>query len=98
MSHCMELNNGEKMPSMGLGTWNSKTGEVENAVKVALNSGYRLLDCALCYGNQKEIGNALKEVFNEGKIKVILCYFLTCPYPYFIISVITLLLFNDIPT
>ena len=54
MSHCMELNNGEKMPSTGLGTFNSKPSEVESAMKVAPDFGYKLFDCALCYGNLKE--------------------------------------------
>jgi aldehyde reductase len=57
------------MPVLGLGTFLSKPGEVGKAVKVALNTGYRHLDCAEGYDNHKEIGQALKEVFAEGKIK-----------------------------
>jgi len=63
------LNNGTHMPLLGLGTFLSKPGEVGKAVKVALNTGYRHLDCAEGYDNHKEIGQALKEVFAEGKIK-----------------------------
>jgi len=54
---------------MGLGTWLSKPEEVSNAVEVALKTGYRLIDTAYSYGNEKEIGEALKKVFAEGKIK-----------------------------
>jgi diketogulonate reductase-like aldo/keto reductase len=63
------LSNGIKMPVMGLGTWLSKPDEVSNAVEVALKTGYRLIDTAYAYGNEKEIGETLKKVFAEGKIK-----------------------------
>jgi len=62
------LNNGVHMPLLGLGTFLAKPGEVEKAVKIALQIGYQHLDCAEDYNNQKEIGIALSEVFAEGKI------------------------------
>ncbi|KAF8919206.1 NADP-dependent oxidoreductase domain-containing protein [Mucidula mucida] len=49
------------MPVIGLGTWLSKPGEVEAAVLHALKTGYRHIDAALIYGNQEEIGQALKK-------------------------------------
>lgn len=64
----LELNNGLVMPALGLGTWKSKPGEVANAVKVAVRAGYRHLDCAWIYGNEKEIGEALAELFEEGVV------------------------------
>jgi len=62
------LNNGAHMPLVGFGTFLSKPGEVKQAVKHALSVGYRHIDCAEAYSNQKEIGEALSEVFAEGKI------------------------------
>lgn len=57
------------MPIIGLGTFLSKPGEVALAVKAALHLGYRHIDCAEAYDNQKEIGEALSEIWKEGKIK-----------------------------
>ena len=50
-------------------TWKSAKGEVGQAVKLALQYGYRHIDCAAIYMNEAEIGEALQEVFKEGKVK-----------------------------
>ncbi|KAG9309997.1 NADP-dependent oxidoreductase domain-containing protein [Chiua virens] len=59
-SHLIKLNNGESIPAIGLGTWQSKPNEVARAVEAALRAGYRHLDCAWAYGNEKEVGQGLK--------------------------------------
>ncbi|EKM53699.1 uncharacterized protein PHACADRAFT_260185 [Phanerochaete carnosa HHB-10118-sp] len=56
------LSTGQKLPQIGLGTWLSKHGEVENAVEIAVRHGYRHIDCAMIYYNQEEVGAALKRV------------------------------------
>ncbi|HRO65330.1 MAG TPA: aldo/keto reductase, partial [Candidatus Dojkabacteria bacterium] len=65
-----KLNNGNTMPSFGLGTWRSEKGVVGEIVKYALlEADYKHIDCAAVYGNEKEIGEAFEEVFNSGKVK-----------------------------
>lgn len=65
----LELNNGFQMPQFGLGTWLSKPEEVSNSIKHAIKHGYRLVDCAFVYQNQREIGNTFKELFKQGVVK-----------------------------
>jgi diketogulonate reductase-like aldo/keto reductase len=43
------LNNGVKIPAIGLGTWKAPPGEVEQAVEYALKAGYRHIDGAIAY-------------------------------------------------
>ncbi|WWC57841.1 uncharacterized protein I303_100376 [Kwoniella dejecticola CBS 10117] len=69
------LSNGKKIPSIGLGTWQSAPGEVAKAVEYALKNGYRHLDCAWAYGNEAEVGQGIKasgvpreEIFVTSKL------------------------------
>lgn len=57
------------MPIIGLGTWKSKPGEVYDAVLTALKTGYRHIDCAPIYGNEKEVGNAIRDAMRQGILK-----------------------------
>ena len=53
------LNNGISMPLLGLGVYDMYQSEAEDAVVTALETGYRLIDTASMYNNEREIGNAV---------------------------------------
>lgn len=63
------LNDGNKIPVIGLGTWRSKPDEVSTAVRYAIDIGYRHIDCAYIYGNEKEVGQAIISKIREGVVK-----------------------------
>lgn len=65
----VKLNSGYEMPVVGLGTWTLHGTTAENAVYAALKSGYRLIDTAKYYGNEAEVGNALKKAVADGICK-----------------------------
>ena len=67
-----KLNSGSKIPCIGLGTFGSDSvsaDTVAETVKKAIYSGYRHIDCASVYGNEKSIGSILNEIFNNGFLK-----------------------------
>lgn len=54
------LNNGVEIPLIGFGTYKMHGAELEKAIEVGLEAGYRHFDTAALYGNEEEIGNVLK--------------------------------------
>ncbi|MDR6686907.1 diketogulonate reductase-like aldo/keto reductase [Arthrobacter sp. 1088] len=71
------LNNGVAMPALGLGVFQSAPKETTAAVEVALATGYRHIDTAAAYGNEREVGEGIRksglersEVFIETKVWV----------------------------
>lgn len=54
------LNNGVRMPMLGLGVYNMHGEEAEAAILHALETGYRLIDTAASYGNELQTGNAIR--------------------------------------
>lgn len=75
MMEYVTLNNGVKMPMAGIGTFLLTPDEAENSVAHALKDGYRLIDTANAYVNEKAVGRAMKksgidrsEIFLETKL------------------------------
>lgn len=65
------LRTGDKIPIVGLGTFGSDTysnDEIASAVKIAVRMGYRHIDCAEVYQNEKEIGDAIAELVADGVV------------------------------
>lgn len=61
IAYRMKLNNGFEIPQFGLGVYLTKSGqECINAVTWALEAGYRHIDTARIYGNEKEVGEAVR--------------------------------------
>ncbi|KAL2852081.1 NADP-dependent oxidoreductase domain-containing protein [Aspergillus pseudoustus] len=56
----LPLNTGSAIPAIGLGTWQSSENATRDAVKHALQHGYRHIDTALNYGNEKEVGEGIR--------------------------------------
>lgn len=71
----LTLNNGVELPALGLGVFQTPAEETRAAVEAALSAGYRHIDTAASYGNERQVGEAVhsseldrSEVFLETKI------------------------------
>jgi diketogulonate reductase-like aldo/keto reductase len=69
------LNNGVELPALGFGVFQTPSDETRDAVRAALEAGYRHIDTAAAYGNEREVGEAViasgldrSDVFLETKI------------------------------
>jgi len=69
------LNNGVEMPALGLGVFQTPSDETRDAVRAALDAGYRHIDTAAAYGNERQVGEAVhdsdlnrSEIFLETKV------------------------------
>ena len=77
----VKLSNGLEMPMLGFGVFQIAPGQdTENAVKTALEVGYRMIDTAQAYGNEESVGNAIKssgiprnEIFIVTKVWISNC-------------------------
>src|ERR1043165_9810418 len=59
----------DSLPALGLGTLIPDSIATRNATKAALEAGFRVLDTAERYRTEKEVGEAMQEIFKAGKIK-----------------------------
>ena len=71
----LTLNNGVELPALGLGVFQTPPDETRDAVRAALDAGYRHIDTAAAYGNEREVGEAIHasgvdraDVFIETKV------------------------------
>jgi diketogulonate reductase-like aldo/keto reductase len=71
----LTLNNGVKLPALGLGVFQTPAEETRAAVEAAISAGYRHIDTAAAYGNERQVGEAVhnsgldrSEFFLETKI------------------------------
>ncbi|KAM4618162.1 aldo-keto reductase family 1 member B1 [Polymixia lowei] len=72
VARTVQLNDGVRMPILGLGTWKSShlpRTSVQGAVETAIAAGYRHIDTAYSYRNEVEIGRALRSKMQQGIIR-----------------------------
>jgi diketogulonate reductase-like aldo/keto reductase len=66
----IRLNNGsDEIPALGFGTLIADPTATKEAVRIALEVGFRQFDCAERYRNEEHVGEAMRTVFEEGKVK-----------------------------
>ena len=80
-SKTVQLNSGYTMPINGLGTYSLHGDECVQAVKSAIRSGVRLIDTAHMYGNEEEIGRAIREEIDDGTVTREDLFVITKIYP-----------------
>jgi diketogulonate reductase-like aldo/keto reductase len=75
MTQNITLNNGVDMPALGLGVFQTPPDETTDAVQTALETGYRHIDTAAAYGNEREVGEGIRrsgvdrsDIFIETKV------------------------------
>ena len=75
LNETYKLSNGVVIPKLGLGTWFIDDDKVADAVKTAVNMGYRLIDTAQAYGNERGVGEGVrtcgldrKDIFVTSKV------------------------------
>ena len=69
MQPLIELNNGVKIPQLGLGVWKSTIEDASQAVQAALHNGYVLIDTAKQYGNEKGVGDGIQAAMKNDGLK-----------------------------
>ena len=65
----IRLNSGNDIPVIGFGTWQSEGDQLVQAIKDAINEGFRHFDTSWFFHNEREIAKAFDEAYKEGMIK-----------------------------
>ena len=66
MTPTLRLSTGDQLPAVGLGTWKLGRDRAAEVVGEAIELGYRHLDCACDYGNEREVGAGLRAAMAQG--------------------------------
>lgn len=70
LSDTFTLSNGVKMPGYGFGTWQAASGDITvSSVKAAIKAGYRNIDTAAAYHNEKSVGEGVRQAMDEYGVK-----------------------------
>jgi len=77
----VKLNSGYEMPILGLGTYSLHGDTAKNSVRAAIESGVRLIDTASAYGNEEEIGEAIRKAIDDGIVEREDLFVITKIYP-----------------
>lgn len=59
------LSTGASIPNIGFGTWELKASNIPELINGAITNGFRHLDCAAIYENEKEIGQTLHQILEK---------------------------------
>ena len=65
----LKSNEVSTIPLLGFGTWNLKESNNSDAVSLAIQTGYRHIDCAAIYGNEKEVGRGITDGLKKARVK-----------------------------
>ncbi|MEM6531158.1 MAG: aldo/keto reductase [Myxococcota bacterium] len=68
MTQSFALNDGNTIPAIGLGTWKSADDGAYRAVREAITVGYRHIDGAWIYGNEDQVGRAIRDAISAGEV------------------------------
>ena len=64
----LKFRNQNTMPALGLGTWKAQGEELVRAITQAVKMGYRHIDTAMIYQNERDIGDAIRQLIKEGVV------------------------------
>nr|XP_040030656.1 aldo-keto reductase family 1 member B1-like [Gasterosteus aculeatus aculeatus] len=69
MASLIALNNGAKIPMLGIGTWRADQGKATEVIRLAIRAGYRHIDGAHVYQNEEDVGVGIRAAIDEGAVK-----------------------------
>ncbi|VDK46008.1 unnamed protein product [Taenia asiatica] len=80
----LHLNSGYKIPQLGFGTFYAPNNVANKVVEMALDVGFRHIDCAMIYGNEKEVGEGMTTAMKKLNLKREDIFITSKVYSYFL--------------